>query len=256
MNKYELLKKRLLNREVIFGENMMTFNSTILTEKLNDGPVDFILFDCEHGIFNNENLVPQFQVCRLMGLPSVVRVVKSKYDVIARALDLGADGIMIPRVESLNEIQDAVDAMKFPPVGKTGRGGWAQLREGETPEEYNGNRFLFVQIESRKGIDLIPEMFGKYGEHISGIIVGPFDLSIDLGIPEQFDDPRHLEAMQEIFDTCKKYQKSVGTYCYSAERAKLYNSMGANIIWLASDEIIVNTGFHAIYDEAYKLRKE
>ena len=74
MNKYENLEKKLKNREKVLGTTMSMINSPLVIEKMNRDDLDFILFDAEHGIFNNENLIPALQVCRLMGLPSFVRI--------------------------------------------------------------------------------------------------------------------------------------------------------------------------------------
>ena len=97
MNKYEILKEKLENRSKILGTTLSILNSPLLVEKMNRDDLNFILFDAEHGIFNNENVMQALQVCRLMGLPSFVRVADSEYHLIARAMYMGADGIMLPR---------------------------------------------------------------------------------------------------------------------------------------------------------------
>ena len=156
MNKYENLVKKLENREKVLGTTMSMINSPLIIEKMNRDDLDFILFDAEHGIFNNENLIPCLQVCRLMGLPSFVRIPDAKYHLIARAIDLGADGIMLPRTETLEQVETAIGALRFAPVGKTGCGGHGQFRRGEGYEGFQKDRYLLVQIESQPGIDLLP----------------------------------------------------------------------------------------------------
>ena len=113
--------------------------------------------------------------CRHLQFPSIVRVEDSLYHLIAKAIDLGADGIMLPRVERMEQVAAAVEAMHFLPIGRTGYGGWGLRREGESIEDFQRGRILMVQIESIQGKELIPEMVNKYGDFIDAFIVGPND---------------------------------------------------------------------------------
>lgn len=248
MNKYEILENKLSKREKVLGTTMSMINSPLIIEKMNRDDLDFILFDAEHGIFNTENLIPSLQVCRLMGLPSFVRIPDCKYHFIARAIDLGADGIMLPRTESLEQVKTAIGALRFAPEGKTGCGGHGQFRKGEGYEGFRKSRYLFVQIESRPGIDVLPQILETYGDEIAAIIIGPYDMSVMLGTPFNIKSDVMKAAIQEVFDICGKYNKSCGIFCDDEVLSKKYRAMGANVLWACTDNVFFLRGYNQVFD--------
>lgn len=249
MNKYELLKSKFDNNEKIVGTSMVMFNNTLILEKMaKRDDIDFILFDAEHGVFDAQNIIPALQVMRLLGVPSIVRAQDSEYYLVAKLIDMGADGIMIPRTESLEQIKTAIDGLCFSPVGKKGMGGHGQMRFGEKFADFSKTRFLLPQIESPEGIKLLPEILEKYGEYISAVIVGPYDMSVMVGTPCDIASPEMISAIQEVFDTCKKYNKSCGIFCDNEELAAKYKKMGANVLWMATDRDYFLRGFNAFLD--------
>lgn len=250
MNKYETLTLKLKNREKIFGTTMQIITSPVVVEKMNVPELDFLLFDCEHGIFGFENTLPLLQICRLLGLPSFVRVRDSQYNLISKLIDLGADGIMLPRTESLEQIQEAIDSLKFYPLGRKGSGGYAQMRKGETFDSFQDDgRFFFPQIESPKGIELLPEMLEKYGKYIHAVMIGPYDLSVMSGTPNETRSDVMNKNIQKIFDISREYGKSCGIFCNDADDALYYRNMGANVLWTASDNQFYMRGFNETVSE-------
>lgn len=246
MNKYENLKKKFRERGQILGTHIALLASAPMIELINEDYLDYVIFDMEHGVFNNENLIPLLQTCRLCGLPAFVRVPDHTNYHIARCLDLGADGIMLPRTETAEQVQAAVEAMRFPPVGHKGKGGYCQVRKGETLSDFNENRHLLVQIESPKGIEALPEMLDRYGHEIAAIAIGPYDLSFTMGMPAEFDRPEFQAAVQKIFDICMEKGTSVGIFCDGTAQAEKYRKMGANFLWVCTDDQIVKAGLNAI----------
>ena len=246
MNRYETLKQKLTARETVTMSNLMVTSSPLLLGALTAS--DCVLLDKEHGVYGTEELIPMTMQCRHLQFPSIVRVEDSLYHLIAKAIDLGADGIMLPRVESLAQVQTAVEAMHFLPIGRTGYGGWGLRREGETVEEFQHGRILMVQIESSKGKDLIPEMVQKYGEYIDAFIVGPNDYSFSLGYPKQPTHPEVTGEVQQVFDICRNLGKSCGCYSATPEMTRCYADMGANVFWVGSDEKYFAQGLRGYLD--------
>lgn len=254
MDTYQRLKKKFDEREKILLGSSMFLDSTVAVEAMaRHESVDALLFDCEHGLFNAENLVPYLQIMRLLGKTSIVRIADSEYHLVARLMDLGADGVMVPRVESVEQLKRVMDGLHFPPVGKTGFGGHAQLRFGEALADYAKTRFLLPQIESPAGVENLPAMLDIYGEYISAIIIGPYDMSINNGTPGEITSSVNLASIQRTFDICKNYGKSCGIFCSSGEYAKLFRRMGANVIWLATDLAVLMRGYNETIDEAKDL---
>ena len=246
MSKYTELSRKLKERKRILGTNVTLIASTPMIELMNEDYLDYILFDMEHGVFNNENLIPLLQTCRLIGLPSFVRVPDHTNFHIARLLDLGADGIMLPRTETVEQVKNAVESMRFPPIGHKGKGGYCQVRTDETLEEFNRNRHLLVQIESPVGAAALPEMLDKYGHEIAAIIIGPYDLSFTMGMPAQFDRPEFQAMVKKIFDICIEKGANVGIFCDNTAQAEKYSAMGANFLWMCTDDQLVKAGLNAI----------
>lgn len=253
MTKYEALKKKFQNRDVVIGTTMAMFNNTLILEKMNRDDLDYVLFDAEHGVFDAQNVIPALQICRLMGLPSFVRVQDSEYFLAAKLIDMGADGIMLPRTETLEQLRTAVDALLFHPVGRKGMGGHGQFRAGEKFADFGKTRFLMPQIESPKGIANLPAMLEEYGEYIDAIIIGPYDMSAMVGTPQNITSPVMLESIQEVFDICKKYGKSTGIFCDNEEKAELFRKMGANVLWVATDKDFFLRGYNEMINAVAKL---
>lgn len=254
MNKYEALAQKLQNREKVIGTTMSMLNSPLLLEQMNRSELDFVLFDAEHGVFDTQNVISLLQVGRLMGLPTFVRAQDCEYHLIAKAIDMGADGVMVPRTETLEQLRTAVDALLFYPAGRKGCGGHGQFRPGEAFDDFGKTRFLMPQIESQKGIDMLPKMLEEYGEYISAVIIGPYDMSVMLGTPKQIGSPVMLEAIQKVFDICNTYGKSCGIFCDNEVLAQKYRDMGCNVLWTATDKDFFMRGYNLEMDVLAKIK--
>ncbi len=251
MDKFRRFDKKLAAMEKVIGGQMVSINSPILLEKMAECDQDFILLDCEHGIFDAQNIVSCLQAGRLIGQPIIVRVQDSYYHLVTKLIDMGAYGIMLPRTETLEQVQKAIDGLYFPPIGKKGAGGYAQMSAGEDYATYK--RVFFPQIESPKGIELMPAMLERFGQYIDAFIIGPYDLSITMGLPRQFDHPDFLAAVQKVFDTAKAHGKSVGIYVNDEKVAEKYYKMGANVLWFGADVDYFMRGLTEMADGIRKL---
>ncbi len=246
MDKYTQIREKFEQRKTILGTNMTMISSPSFIEKINEDYLDFVLFDTEHGIYSNEGIAPMLQVCRLIGLPSFVRVPYCEYPYIARAVDLGADGVMIPRTETLEQVKKAVQAMRFFPKGIKGHGGYGQMKPGESIEEFQKSRFLLLQIESETGIENLPQMLAEYDGEIAAVVIGPYDLSSSMGMFKRFERPEFLSCVQRVFDICNENRKSVGIFCDDRAAGEKYRAMGANLFWMCTDDELYREGMNRI----------
>lgn len=242
MDRYTLLADKLKNRERIVMANVLNVKNPFLLSAFSSA--DCILIDKEHGIYGSEEIMPLTAQCRTMGIPSIVRAEDAVYHLIAKAIYMGADGIMLPRTESLEQVRTAVEAMNFPPDGRLGFGGWGLLREGEDIPGYR--RFLFVQIESRKGRELIPEMMERYGRFIDAFIIGPNDYSISTGVPRELDHPKMHEEYKAFYKTCTGLGVSCGTFDPDIPSVTRDMDMGANVFWIGDDIACMKSGFDSL----------
>ncbi len=249
MDKYRSLKQKLAGCEKVAMANIMLLSSPLMLSAFENA--DCILLDKEHGVFGNEELIPMTMQCRHLGIPAIVRVEDKQYHLIAKAIDLGADGIMLPRVESVEQVKTAVDAMHFAPAGRTGFGGFGLLRDGETFEDFDHDRILLVQIESPAGLDCMEDMIKAYGEYIDGFVIGPNDFSIMCGVPFQHDHPVMLAQYEKFYEICHRYNKSCGIFDPDEKSIKRDTAYGANIFWLSDDLSYLKAGFEMLRKSLY-----
>ncbi len=233
--KRSVLTRKRRDGETVFATTSCFIGWSGVLQKYNNDALDMVIFDLEHGFFSLETAEQMLRMCRVLDIPSVVRVGDTQYHLISKVFDIGADGIMIPRVESVEQLGRALSYAKFPPVGKKGCGGFSLLRPGETTDRFNEGRVTLVQIESPAGIDSLPEMIEVYGEYIDGVVVGPTDLSISIGEPLRYRHPELLRSIGQVLDICRERRVSCGLYLDTFEEIAYWRDRGMNILWSGGD---------------------
>lgn len=194
--------------------------NTIAMECLGQTGLDWVIIDTEHGPFDTETMGDLVQAAERSGLTPFVRVANADHRDIQKASDAGAQGLIIPCLSEIREFREAVDLAKFPPLGRRGfiygRGcgfGTKEWAAGKTLPEFfeaSNDRLMVVpQCETVGALEHIEEIVRMPG--VDGIFVGPFDLSLSMGIPGQFTHPDFLAAIQRIMAACKSADKP----CYN-----------------------------------------
>ena len=235
MNAIKELKKKLENREKLYSSMLCHIGFTGLPAVYKNAGMDFLVMDLEHGSFYPENIGDFVQMCHMVDLPVITRVQDCEYHCISKPIDMGADGVLIPRTESFEQVETAISSMRFYPYGKKGVGGRALLRKGEDIYDINENRLLFLQIESKKGTDLLDEMFERYGEHIAGVIIGPCDMAVSMGCGLDMNAAPLIENIEKTISICKKHNKSIGMFMDDDKVAKRWHERGMNIYWIGTE---------------------
>lgn len=259
MSRRQCLKEKLVNRERIFGYNIYMPSSYMLQEYMPKG-VDYIVLDCEHGPHDVDHYSEFLRLCRMNDMPVIVRIPDAMYHFAARAMDCGADGVLVPRVESIEQVKAVVEGVRMPPKGRKGIGGKFLLSSDETIVEYNQNRFIWIQIESAKGVQILPEIMQLYGDEITACVIGPGDLSISTGEwPDSRDTDFEVDqnctsekVIRQTYALCAMYGKSAGIYCLDETDAEKKIALGTNLVWMSCD---ANFLARAISDVAEKIAK-
>jgi 4-hydroxy-2-oxoheptanedioate aldolase len=254
MNRLETLKKKLINRDPILATSVANVNWSGIIQKMANMPFDFVIFDIEHGTLSIEGIEEMLRICRLTDLPSIVRIPDTIPHFVSKAIDMGADGIIIPRVERMEQIETAVSYLRFTPRGKKGCGGFSMLRTGEDFSEVNNNRILFVQIESDKGIENLPAFFDRFGSEIGGIIIGPYDMSIISGHPLDVKCQEMIERIKKVFKICAEHKASAGIFVDTAEDLIFWQELGANIFWTGSEISLLCESYKNLCDTFGSLK--
>ena len=199
---------------------------------------DFLWFDTEHNMYDWDTLVTLVQYSLAIGIVPLVRVTDLSYPLVARALDTGALGVIIPRVTTVAEVEEAVAFAKYPPLGRRGAGGQARnqyerLGVREAVEWGNEQTMVVVQVESDAAIRILPEIAAVPGVDV--VCVGPQDLSIDLGLHGQFDHPDFVAKVGEIVAACQPRGIAVGMVSRDAGSFRGWHDLGIRFLVCGSD---------------------
>ncbi len=234
MNSLESLNHKLKEHKKIFGFLAQLRDTFLLPAYKRDG-VDFIVFDLEHGPADEGQLNRLLQYSRAIDLTTIIRVQDAIYHLISKPIDLGADGIILPRTETLDQVHTAIGALRFAPIGKKGCGGTNQFRPNESFSKFQTDRILLLQIESPLGVQNLPHILEDSGDQIGGIIIGPYDMSVMVGTPLNIHSVEVTEQIDKTVEICNRYNKSVGIFCENEEYARTSYGKGMNILWTGSD---------------------
>lgn len=199
---------------------------------------DFLFFDMEHAMFDWETILTLVQTSLLCDITPLVRVTDLAYPFVARALDSGAQGIIIPRVETREQVEAAVSFAKYPPLGRRGAGGdaryaYARLHPGTAIERANAETMLVVQVESRKGVEAIDEIAAVPGVDV--VLIGPQDLSISLGVPGQSSHPDFVAAVSRVIEACQRHGIAAGQVEREASALQRWHELGARFLCCNTD---------------------
>ena len=204
--------------EAILDQNKFQLGSWIslghpsIAEVMADAGFDWLCIDLEHSVtdyFEAQQLIMAIQG---KGLKAYVRVGENNTRIIKRILDAGADGIIVPSVNSAEEALKAVKSVKYPPIGNRGVGLARAQGYGFDFENYRDFKTkdikLIVQIEHINAINELDDILKIDG--VDGTFIGPYDLSGSLGKPGQWDEPEVVAALEVYEETVKRYDKWVG----------------------------------------------
>jgi len=210
------VKLALADGKVQLGTNFGNIRSQDVVRILAAAGFDWAFIDTEHGGFGFETVQDICRIALYCGLAPIVRVTEMQYALVARSLDIGAQGIIFPRVESPELLETAVSWTKFPPAGIRGYGltpihvDHAKATMPEIIEHLNANTLVVLQIETQRGVEMRDELLSVKG--IDAVMIGPADLSISLGVPGEFQHPKMVEAMEQIRDSCIAHGVAPGTH--------------------------------------------
>lgn len=207
------VKAALRNGHAVTGPIVNEARSVSFVKMMSVAGHDFLWFDMEHAMFNWETMLNLVQASLLADICPLVRVTDLSYSLVARALDSGAQGIIIPRVETREQVEAAVSFAKYPPVGRRGAGGDARYgyvrRDARTAvTEANAETMVVVQLETVAGVNNLEAIASVPGLDV--VCLGPLDLSISMNIHGDFSAPEFVQTLQRIVDVCSKHNVATG----------------------------------------------
>jgi len=237
------LKKNNLREVLKVGKNVfgpfMKFTDPAAVEIMGFAGFDFVIIDAEHGPISMQNAQNMIRAAETANITPVIRVSNNDEALILRALDIGAQGIEIPQINSRYDAERAVKSAKYSPRGKRGvcryvrAANYSSMDKFEYFKSANSETMIIAHIEGVEGINNLDEILSVPG--IDVIFIGPYDLSQSLGVPGEVNHPLVKEKMKEVVLKCKKNKVAVGTFADDIKTAKFWVSLGVQYMSFSVD---------------------
>jgi 4-hydroxy-2-oxoheptanedioate aldolase len=242
------LKERLASGRPVIGLMATDHAWPFLVEICQKGTLDYLVIDCEHGDFSDELVSHICQIGRLANFPVLVRTISCELSVIRRTLDLGPCGILIPCVESTDQLDQVQEAGLMPPRGRRRPGGmgnyWLGDYQYETwKAEFEDQLIVIPQIESQTGVDNVDAIAAH--PLVTALGLGPYDLSADLGCCWNPDHEKFVSALDRI----KAAADAVGKKVWAGCDAPALLAKGYTFLWVGTTTTLLTSALTQIVQQ-------
>jgi 4-hydroxy-2-oxoheptanedioate aldolase len=232
--------QRLRDRDLLIG-TFAGLGSPVVANLLAIAGLDWVLFDLEHGAGDEGLLQSQMLAAEADGAAAVARTETFERIRIGRVLDLGARGVMLPRVDSAAQAAEAMAHLRYPPDGDRGVAGANRARRfGLRTDPFaaaNGEIAGIVQIESAQAVAEVDAIAAVPG--VDALFVGPNDLSHSLGVPGDLDAPVFRDAVQRVLAAAREHGRAAGILAPTPERARAFIAEGFTLVALGNDATLL-----------------
>lgn len=195
--------------------------------------LDLVVLDLEHGALEAPRVEELCRTARLLDLPLLIRPQSAAADLVKRCVDIGAAGLMVPWVETAEQLDILFNALYSPPRGRHGMGGpgimavagittadWARIED---------NLFVMCQIETPLGVKFAPQVAAC--DWVDALLVGPYDLACTMGLTDQYlKSPRHLRAIGQVREAAHAHLTCAGMVTGTGEEARTWFDRGFDLI--------------------------
>ena len=235
----------------------ITLNHSSIVEIMSDAGFDWLCVDMEHSVTDYAEAQQLIATIQGKGLKAFVRVGENNTRIIKRVLDAGADGIIVPMVNSKEDALKAIDAVKYPPKGKRGVGLARAQKYGFGFEDYKDNYAddikLIVQIEHIDAVNNLEEILCL--ENVDGTFIGPYDLSGSMGKPGKYDEDDVKEVLMRYEEIAKRYNKLIGVHVIQPDYKLVLDKidLGYNFIAFSLDTLFLG---HIARNQMNQLKTE
>lgn len=250
------VKEALHAHRAVVGTELSRFRSVEVVRVFADAGYEFFFIDLEHTPFSLETVAEMVAVARASDIVPLVRVPEVEYSWVARILDLGAQGVIVPRVVSARQVEDVVRWTRYPPLGVRGFSMTRHQTDGvpidpvHFMEHLHHETLLIIQIERKEALENIEEILQVPGVDVA--CLGYLDLSVDLGIPGILDDPSMIEAIERLIAAGKSYGVATGIICQDLSTIQRWVEHGMQFVACSTDGDIFQ---EAASREAEMLRR-
>jgi 2-dehydro-3-deoxyglucarate aldolase/4-hydroxy-2-oxoheptanedioate aldolase len=232
------LRRRVLAGEPTIGA-FVNLGALAAAELVGRAGFDWALLDLEHGMGSEAEVHAQLLAVQGSPTAAVVRVASAERLRVGRILDLGADGLMIPRLETPAEIAETLSWMRYPPVGIRGvalgtrGGGYGEIAHADLATTVNERVLGVFQVESPAAVEASADTAAIDGVDV--LFVGPADLSHSMGMPGRFDEPSFTAALDRVVANARAHGKAAGILLRDASGVAAAAAQGFTFIGIGSD---------------------
>lgn len=247
------IKKKMRSGEPVFGVMIKEARNVNIAEILEIAGFDYFVIDMEHAFYDMSDITEILQFARKIDITGVVRIPRLDYAYVAKTLDMGAEGIWVPHLDTVEQAKDLVRFGKYPPEGIRGAAvpvfRQKERKEFKQAADYfrfsNEETLLIAQIEGREAIGNIEAITAVPGIDVA--MMGTQDLSLDMGYPGQETHPEMRAAIQKVVDACKKNGKSSGDHIADIDELRYWIDQGMRMITYSYESnLIIERGRDAL----------
>jgi len=238
------LKSRIKNGEAVNG-CWLNLGNALTAEIVGTAGFDWALIDLEHGAGSEHDVIAQLQAIKNTGTTGIVRVESAERQRILRVLDFGAEGVMCPHINNVEEAKKVVDGLRYPPGGSRGIAKMTRAAGfGSNVDEYmrtaDENILGVAQVESVEALDNLDEIAAVDG--IDVLFIGPSDLTAALGIFGQFENALYKDAVKATIKAAQKAGKATGILLFTPDDYNKYYDLGIRVLACGADSVFVAEG--------------
>ncbi len=252
------VKQTLQSGQVSLGTMVFEFSTTGIARLVASAGAEFVLFDMEHTAWSIETIRALLATSGAADIVPLVRAPATEYHFLARVLDAGAMGLMVPMVESAQQAERIVNFAKYPPLGRRG------AAFGVSHDDYtsgaitakiasaNQEQLLIAQVETAAGVEQVDAIAAVEG--IDVLWIGQTDLSCSLGIPGDFSHPKFQQAVEQVIQACRRHDKAAGFMCLSAAEGAAMLERGFRMLAYSGDLWIYQQALRDGINALHKVR--
>lgn len=247
---HNILKEKLAQGKQPLGTFVGTASPAVV-ECLGCAGLDFVILDNEHSPVEAETTAAMVRAAELRNVTPLARVREISRPAILKLLDVGVQGLIIPDVRGTEDVRRVVDYAKYAPVGRRGfcpsrKDGWGtdpQCGVLDTMAHFNQETLVIPQCETAEALSDIETIAAMDG--VDGIFIGPFDLSISMGMPGDFENPQFRAALARILSACRAAGKPCLIFAGDGAGATVRFAQGYDAVAMGLDATLLITGVKA-----------
>ncbi|MCG6189334.1 HpcH/HpaI aldolase family protein [Maribellus maritimus] len=235
----KLLLAKIKRGDKIYGTCISSF-SPLWSKAAKNAKLDFVFLDTEHIPLERMEVANLCQLYSALGIAPIVRIPSPDPILACQMIDAGAEGVLAPYIENRRQVKELVGALKYRPLKGEKLQEVLESPAVLKPElkeylvNYNQGNICLINIESMPAFEKLDELLNVSG--VDAVFIGPHDLSVSMGIPEQYDHPEFEKVVQFIVQRCLEKNVAVGIhFSETPDRQIKWVKEGANIVMHSSD---------------------